>query len=218
MFNPAKGFMGGNGIVGGGIPLALGAAFASKYKDTDSVSVAFFGDGAANQGTFHESLNLAALKKLPFIAVCENNRYAATTPVALSTTDEDMTKRAVSYGIPSLSVDGNDIEKIIEAIKTAIAHARSGKGPYLLDCKTYRVEPHCGIIADIRPDKERAEWQSPEKDPLNCIISRHPEIFNDNMISRLENEIHTDIENAIMFSRQSAFPNIKDFIEEFKIK
>ena len=218
MFNPAKGFMGGNGIVGGGIPLALGAAFASKYKNTDSVSVAFFGDGAANQGTFHESLNLAALKSLPFIAVCENNRYAATTPVALSTTDEDMTKRASSYGIPALSVDGNDIEKIIEAIKAAIDHARSGKGPYLLDCKTYRVEPHCGIIADIRPDKERAEWQSPEKDPLNCIISRHPEIFNNTTLGRLENEINTDIENAIMFSRQSAFPNIKDFIEEFKIQ
>lgn len=218
MFNPAKGFMGGNGIVGGGIPLALGAAFAAKYKKTDSVSVSFFGDGASNQGTFHESLNLAALKRLPFIAICENNRYAATTPVTHATTDEDMTKRAASYGIPALSVDGNDVEKVIEAIITALKYVRSGKGPFLLDCKTYRIEPHCGIIADIRPEQERAEWHTPEKDPLNCMISRHPEIFNTGIITALGNEINTDIENAVMFSRQSLFPAINDFIEDFKVK
>ena len=218
MFNPARGFMGGNGIVGGGIPLALGAAFAAKYKKTDSISVSFFGDGASNQGTFHESLNLAAIKRLPFIAVCENNRYAATTPVTQSTIDEDMTKRAASYGIPALNVDGNDVEKVNEAIKTAIKYVRSGEGPFLLDCKTYRIEPHCGIIADIRPEKERAEWQAPGKDPLNSIISRHPEIFNTSKIAALENEISTDIENAVMFSRQSLYPGINDFIEEFNVK
>jgi len=218
MFNPVKGFMGGNGIVGGGIPLALGAAFAAKYKKTDSISVSFFGDGASNQGTFHECLNLAALKRLPFIAVCENNRYAATTPVTHATIDEDMTKRAAAYGIPALNVDGNDVEKVIEAIITAIKYVRSGKGPFLLDCKTYRIEPHCGIIADIRPEKERAEWQAPEKDPLNCIISRYPEIFNNGKITVLENEINTDIENAVMFARQSLFPDIKEFTEEFKVK
>jgi TPP-dependent pyruvate/acetoin dehydrogenase alpha subunit len=218
MFNPAKGFMGGNGIVGGGIPLALGAAFAAKYNKNESVSVAFFGDGASNQGTFHESLNLAALKRLPFIAVCENNRYAATTPVALSTIDEDMTKRAASYGIPALTFDGNDVEKVVEAISTAIHFVRSGKGPFLLDCKTYRIEPHCGIIADIRPEKERAEWQTSEKDPLNSIISGHPEILNSDKIIALENEILSEIENAVKFSRQSLYPAVSEFIEEFKIK
>jgi pyruvate dehydrogenase E1 component alpha subunit len=218
MFNPAKGFMGGNGIVGGGIPLALGAAFAAKYKKTDSISVSFFGDGASNQGTFHESLNLAAIKRLPFIAVCENNHYAATTPVTYATIDEDMTKRAAAYGIPALIVDGNDVEKVIEAVNTAIKHTRSGKGPFLLDCKTYRIEPHCGIIADIRPDKEREEWQSPEKDPLNTIISRYPEIFNNGKKARLESEIKTEIENAVMFARQSLFPDIQYFKNEFNIK
>jgi len=218
MFNPLKGFMGGNGIVGGGIPLALGAAFAAKYKNTDSVSVSFFGDGASNQGTFHECLNLAALKRLPFIAVCENNRYAATTPVTHATIDEDMTKRAASYGIQALIVDGNDVENVIEATGTAIRYVRSGKGPFLLDCKTYRIEPHCGIIADIRPEKERAEWHAPEKDPLNCIISRHPQVFNTDKITAIGNEINTDIENAVMFARQSLFPDINYFIEEFKVK
>ncbi|MCK4983142.1 MAG: thiamine pyrophosphate-dependent dehydrogenase E1 component subunit alpha, partial [Victivallaceae bacterium] len=128
MFNPLKGFMGGNGIVGGGIPLALGAAFSAQYRGTNEVSVVFFGEGASNQGTFHESLNLAALKKLPLIAVCENNRYAATTPVALSTSDEDITKRADAYGIKSLSVNGNDLTEVIAAAKKAVKHVRSGNG------------------------------------------------------------------------------------------
>jgi TPP-dependent pyruvate/acetoin dehydrogenase alpha subunit len=217
MFNPPKGFMGGNGIVGGGIPLALGAAFAARYKKTDSASVAFFGDGASNQGTFHESLNLASLKRLPFIAVCENNRYAATTPVAFSTPDEDMTKRAAAYGIPALTVDGNDVEDVIEAFTTALVHVRSGKGPFLLDCKTYRIEPHCGIIADLRPEKEREEWQTAKKDPLNLIIARYPEIFGQGMLDLLEKEINDEIENAVIFSRQSSFPEVNDFIEEFRI-
>jgi pyruvate dehydrogenase E1 component alpha subunit len=217
MFNPSKGFMGGNGIVGGGIPLALGAAFAARYKNTDSASVVFFGDGASNQGTFHESLNLAALKRLPLIAVCENNRYAATTPVAFSTTDEDMTKRAASYGIPALSVDGNDVECIIEAITSALIHVRSGEGPFLLDCKTYRIEPHCGIIADIRPEKEREEWQTSDRDPLNIIISRYPGIFGNGILHSLEKEINDEIENAVTFSRQSDYPVINVFAEEFRI-
>jgi acetoin:2,6-dichlorophenolindophenol oxidoreductase subunit alpha len=218
MFNLRKGFMGGNGIVGGGIPLALGAAFTAQYKKTDQVSVAFFGEGASNQGTFHESLNLAALKRLPLIAVCENNRYAATTPVALSTSDEDMTKRASAYGIKSLRIDGNDLTEVIAAAKTAVKYVRSGKGPFLLDCKTYRVEPHCGIIADKRPEDELAQWQKPENDPLNCYQSQYPEELNPAAISDLEKEVKKEIDVAVEFARQSSFPKVENFIKEFAVQ
>jgi len=218
MFNPLKGFMGGNGIVGGGIPLALGAAFTAQYKKTDQVSVAFFGEGASNQGTFHESLNLAALKKLPLIAVCENNRYAATTPVALSTSDEDMTKRANAYGIKSLSVDGNDLTEVIAAAKKAVKYVRSGNGPFLLDCKTYRVEPHCGIIADKRPEDELAQWQKPERDPLKCYQSQYQEELNPAAITDLEKEVKEEIEIAVEFARKSFFPKVENFIKEFAVQ
>ena len=218
MFNLQKGFMGGNGIVGGGIPLALGAAFAAQYKKTDVVSVAFFGEGASNQGTFHESLNLAALKKLPLIAVCENNRYAATTPVALSTSDEDMTKRANAYGIKSLSINGNNLTEVVAAIKEAVNYVRSGKGPFLMDCKTYRVEPHCGIIADKRPEEERSHWQCPENDPLNRYQAQHPAELNSVVMACLEDEVKEEIENAVEFARESSSPRVEEFVEEFAVR
>ena len=218
MFNPEKGFMGGNGIVGGGIPLALGAAFAAQYKGTGQVSVTFFGEGASNQGTLHESLNLAALKKLPLVAVCENNRYAATTPVALSTANEDMTKRADAYGIKSLNINGNNLTEVIAAAKKAVKYVRSGNGPFLLDCKTYRVEPHCGIIADKRPEDELVQWQKPQNDPLNCYQSQYPDELNPTTIDALEKEIKKEIEAAVESARTSAFPQVENFIKEFAVK
>ncbi len=218
MFNPEKGFMGGNGIVGGGIPLALGAAFAAKYRNTDDVAVVFFGEGASNQGTLHESLNLAALKRLPLLFVCENNRYAATTPVAASTADEDMTKRAAAYGIPAQTVDGNDVSSVIKAVKTALKKIRDGNGPFLLDCKTYRVEPHCGIIADTRPKGERTKWQAPEKDPLNRIVSEYPEFFTSDCLDSCEQDVMNLLENAIAAARNAESPSVNTFIEEFQVK
>jgi pyruvate dehydrogenase E1 component alpha subunit len=214
MFDPLKGFMGCNGIVGGGIPLALGAAFAAKYKGTNFVSVSFFGEGASNQGTFHESLNLAALKKLPLIAVCENNRYAATTPVKASTADEDMAKRAAGYNIQALTVDGNDVEDVSQAIRMALSHVRAGKGPFLLDCKTYRVEPHCGIISDSRPDEELAIWRTPEKDPLNRLQAQHPDLLTDKQVARLDQEVNMELDQAVDFARNSPFPSVEKFLEQ----
>jgi pyruvate dehydrogenase E1 component alpha subunit len=217
MFNPQKGFMGGNGIVGGGIPLALGAAFAAKFRKTDNLAVAFFGEGASNQGTLHETLNLAALKQLPLLAVCENNRYAATTPVAASTADEDMTKRAAAYGIAALTVDGNDVTAVIKAVKIALKQVRGGN-PFLLDCKTYRVEPHCGIIADSRPKEERLKWQVPGKDPLNRIISEYPELFTQERLVLLEQQIAETLEDAVNAARKAESPSVNTFIEEFQVK
>ena len=207
LFSPDKGLMGGNGIVGGGIPLALGGAFSAQYRGTDQVSVTFFSDGASNQGTFGESLNLAALFGLPVLFVCENNRYAATTPVAASTARIDIAGRANSYGVAGLRVDGNDCLGVFEAARTAVSEIRSGGGPRLLECDTYRVEPHCGIIADEREQGEREAWI--EKDPISFLRdamdadgSLTPEDF-----SRVEGEVAGRIEEAVRFARESPWPD-----------
>src|SRR5206468_761749 len=138
----SKGNLGANGIVGGGIPIATGAALTAKQLGTDQLAVSFFGDGAANQGTFHESLNLAAIWKLPVIYVCENNQYAESLPVKRAFAVEDIAVRASGYGMPGLRVDGRDVRKVHEAAGEAVGRARSGKGPTLLVADSYRHEGH----------------------------------------------------------------------------
>jgi len=138
----SKGNLGANGIVGGGIPIATGAALTAQQLGTDQVAVSFFGDGAANQGTFHESLNLAAIWKLPVIYVCENNQYAESLPVKRAFAVEDIAVRASGYGMPGLRVDGRDVRKVHEAAGEAVGRARSGKGPTLLVADSYRHEGH----------------------------------------------------------------------------
>lgn len=213
MFDLERGFLGGNGIVGGGIPIGLGAAFSAKYRQTDAVAVSFFGEGASNQGTFHETLNMAALWKLPYIAVCENNRYAATTPVEKSTNVEDLAVRANGYGMPGVIVDGNDCEAIFKVATNAVARARRGDGPTLIECKTYRVEPHCGIIADQRPPGEREKWKS-DKDPLTVIGKKTPG-FSRIIEEKIQKEVELEIADAVEFARQSEFPSPNEILEEF---
>ncbi len=213
MFDLEIGFLGGNGIVGGGIPIGLGTAFSAKYRKADAVSVSFFGEGAANQGTFHETLNLAALWKLPYIAVCENNRYAATTPVEKSTSVEDIASRAQGYGIPGIIVDGNDCEAVFDVMEKAVARARKGEGPTLVECKTYRIEPHCGIIADQRPKGERESWIA-EKDPLE-IMEKRISGFSEKDEEKIRQEVEAEIAGAVEFARQSPFPGAEDLLEEF---
>src|SRR5207344_2233977 len=130
--------LGANGIVGGGLPLATGAALAAKTLKTGAVAICFFGDGASNQGTFHESLNLAAIWKLPVVYVCENNGYAESTPFSYHCSTSDIANRASGYEIPGLVVDGLDLFAVYEASGEAIARARAGEGPTLIEAKTYR--------------------------------------------------------------------------------
>ena len=137
-----KGMLGANGIVGGGIPLACGAALTAKTLGTGGVAVCFFGDGAANQGTFHEGLNLASIWKLPVVFVCENNGYAESTPVRYHCSASDIANRASAYEIPGVVVDGLDVFAVYEAAAEAIARARRGEGPSLLEAKTYRFYGH----------------------------------------------------------------------------
>lgn len=206
LFSPDKGLMGGNGIVGGGIPLALGTAFAAQYRGTDQVTVGFFSEGASNQGVFHESLNLAALWKLPVIYVCENNCYAATTPIERSCANPDIADRAAPYGVPGEAVDGNDAEAVLAATAKAVRRARGGDGPSLIEAKTYRMEPHCGIIADQRAPGERERWR--ERDPIARLAAR---LLDDGVtqgeIDAMHREVLWELDEAVAFAAAQPFPD-----------
>jgi pyruvate dehydrogenase E1 component alpha subunit len=159
------GFLTATGVVAGNIPLALGAAFAARQRGSDAVAVAFFGDGAGQSGQFHESLNLADLWRLPVLFVCENNGYAEFSPLSAHTRVERLTAYAATYGIPAVTVDGNDLGAVREAAGVAIDRARRGDGPSFLECLTYRLRGHYeGDPARYRDQAELAEWRT--RDPL----------------------------------------------------
>lgn len=197
------GILGANGIVGGGIPLAMGAAFAHQRQGTDRVSVAFFGDGGVNQGAFHESLNLAAVWQLPAIFVCENNGYAASVPQAKHQRNSTIADRAIGYGMPGVTVDGNDILAVYEAASEAVERARSGGGPTLLECKTYRHYAHSGAGADIRSADEIAEWR--ERDPVLSLARLYDEVAGDR--EEIERRIDGQIEQAIASAESAPIPD-----------
>ncbi|MGI6225660.1 MAG: thiamine pyrophosphate-dependent dehydrogenase E1 component subunit alpha [Peptococcales bacterium] len=136
------GILGANGIVGAGLPIAVGSALSAKRKNNKRVTVCFFGDGASNQGTFHEALNMAAIWKLPVVFVCENNQYGYSTPVSKHIVIDKISDRAKSYGFPGVTVDGNDVEEVYETVKVAVERARNGEGPTLVECKCYRWTGH----------------------------------------------------------------------------
>ena len=166
-----KGILGANGIVGAGIPIATGAAFASKYKGDGRVAVSFFGDGAANRGTFHEALNMAAAVKLPAVFVCENNLFAISVCARYHMAISDISDRAAAYGMPGYSIDGNDVELVYETTKAAVERARRGEGPTLIECKTWRHRGHYeGDPDDYRTAEEKAEWM--QKDPIERLAKR----------------------------------------------
>ena len=159
------GNLGANAIVGGGIPIAVGAALSAKLQKQDRVAVSFFGDGASNEGTFHESLNLASVMKLPIIFVCENNGYGISVPVSQSTSVKDISVRAKAYDMPGETVDGNDPEAIDAAFGRALARAKAGEGPSLIECKTYRWMGHwTGDPQTYRTREEVESWK--KRDPI----------------------------------------------------
>ena len=166
----SKGNLGANAIVGGGIPIAVGAGLASKLQNNGRVSVSFFGDGASNEGTFHESLNLASVWKLPVIFVCENNMYGISVPTWQSTSVKDISVRGMGYNMPGITVDGNDVEAIDAAFKQAYDRAIAGEGPTLIECKTYRWLGHwTGDPQVYRAREEVEEWKQ------KCPIKRYRE-------------------------------------------
>lgn len=206
-------FMGGNGIVGGGIPLALGTAYAAVKRGTDQVTAVFFGDGASSQGSFHESLNMAALKRWPVIFICENNLYAATTHVSGNCPLENIGDRAKAYGIPGLVADGNDLPAVAETAATAVARARAGEGPTLVEFKTYRHRAHCMVIPEHRPNKERTQWR--QRDPILLLGASliAGGIADQDELDRIQDQSRKRLDEALEFMRQSPLPRPSDLEE-----
>jgi pyruvate dehydrogenase E1 component alpha subunit len=207
LFHKPKNFMGGNGIVGGGIPLALGTGYAAQMRGTDQVTVVFFGDGANSQGSFHESLNMAAIKKYPIIFVCENNGYAATTPVVENCPIENIGDRSKAYGIPGPVAQGNDLHAVIDTAGEAVRRARAGEGPTLIEFKTYRHRAHCMVIPEHRPGKERKYWH--ENDPIGLLHKRLVDegVATDAELEQIQAEQDERLAGAIAFMQDSPVPD-----------
>jgi len=203
-----KGNLGANGIVGGGLPIAVGAALSAKRLNTGAVTVCFFGDGANNEGAFHEALNMAAVWKLPVVFVCENNKYGMSTSTERSTAVKSIATRAVAYDMPGVSVDGNDFSAISEAVETAVAHARAGKGPSLVESLTYRWRGHSKSDRNkYRTKEEIAEWMA--RDPivrLGALLVDHA-ILSPGDIEAMETEVAHEIAAAIEAAHAAPDPD-----------
>ena len=205
------GIIGESAIVGGGIPLATGCGLSAKVRGTDQVSLCFFGDGAVNQGTFHESLNMASLWKLPVIYLCENNGYAITTSIARSHGQPNIAKRADAYGMPGIAVDGQDLRAVFEATNEAAHRARRGEGPTLIEAKTYRFDEHqVGLFIQGTPyrSKEEVETHQAQRDPLLLYRSLlATEGVADAELSAIEKEVIDAVQEAIRFAESSPMPD-----------
>lgn len=216
-----KGILGANGIVGGGIPIATGAAYMAKYKNTGQVAVSFFGDGASNEGTFHESINMAAAWDLPVIYVLENNLYGISVDIRDVTNTPNVADRAVGYGIPGVIVDGMDVTEVYGAAKAAIERARSGAGPTLIECKTYRWQGHhVGDPATYRKRKsetEKEDWMA--KCPIDCLkaemLSTKKAKASD--FEAIETAVDKEIEEAVNFAKESPYPDVSEVFDDIYV-
>ncbi len=215
--NMDLGMLGANGIVGGGPPIAVGAAFSNKYRKTNNVACCFFGDGASNEGSFHEAANMASLYKLPAIFVCENNGYGEYTAQANHQAIVDVADRAPGYGMPGVVVDGMDAVAVYEAAGEAIARARAGDGPTLLECKTYRYFDHVGVRGmglTYRTDEEVEEWK--KKDPIDQFEARLAEqdVLSAEEAQAVHDEVMSEIDAAIQFAEESPYPEADSILED----
>ncbi len=211
LFDAATRFYGGNAIVGGGIPLAVGMALADKMQGRNRVTCCFFGDGAVAEGDFHESMNLASLWKLPVLFICENNLYAMGTALCYTQASPDIAAKAANYGIPGLVVDGMDVVAIEEAARTAAGHLRQGNGPYFLECRTYRFRPHSMFDTELYRTREEVEqWK--KRDPINLMVQRLRDagLFSDQDLVELENSVSAEVEAAVAFAEAGSLEPVED--------
>ena len=211
------GMLGANGIVAGGIPIVTGAGLAAQLEGKGRVAVSFFGDGASNAGPFHESINIAAKWKLPMLYVCENNLHSAQTPASQTLAHEDVAARAAGYGIPGVIVDGNDIFAVYEAASEAVARARAGEGPTLIECKTYRWRKHTERPnqPDQRSPEEIESWM--KKDPIARLaehLKSQQGQFSDDEWKTMDAEILSSIEASVTFAKASPFPAPEAALED----
>ncbi|KAA6447793.1 thiamine pyrophosphate-dependent dehydrogenase E1 component subunit alpha [Bacillus swezeyi] len=211
-----KGMLGANGIVGGGFPLACGSALTAKYKKTKNVSVCFFGDGANNQGTFHEGINLAAIWKLPVIFVAENNGYGEATPFSYASSCKSIADRAAGYGIPGIQVNGKDVMAVYQAAEQAVKRAKNGEGPTLIECMTYRNYGHFeGDAQRYKTNEEKTEHQE-EKDAISAfrhdLLTRH--VLYEAELTEIEEAVAEAIDEAVEFSEESAYPDHAELLKD----
>lgn len=209
------GILGANGIVGGGLGIATGAALSAKMRKSDQVAVCFFGDGTANQGILLETANLAVVWKLPVIYVCENNQYGEYTPMPTVTSVKDIAQRADGLGIPGVIVDGNDILEVYHTTLEAVNRARVGDGPTFVECKTYRQRGHhVGDREKYRTDEEIQEWL--KRDP---IIRLRDKLVRDKIakkaeLDKIDEEVMKEVLEAVEYAKNSPFPEINEVMED----
>ncbi|KUK14416.1 MAG: acetoin:2,6-dichlorophenolindophenol oxidoreductase subunit alpha [bacterium] len=209
------GILGANGIVGAGLPIATGAALSSHLQKNGRVALCFFSDGASNRGTFHESLNMASIWKLPVIFLCENNMYGISMPQRKGMAIDDIADRASAYGIPGVVVDGNDVIAVYEAVKEAVSRARAGGGPTLIEAKTARWRGHFeGDPQIYRTQEEIEEWRK------KCPIKRFEEkllkmgVLDEAKIREIEEMIAKEVEEAVRFAEESPYPEPEEALED----
>jgi pyruvate dehydrogenase E1 component alpha subunit len=209
MFSVDHRFYGGNGIVGAQVSLGTGLAFAAKYRGEDTVSLTYFGDGAANQGQVYESFNMAKLWKLPVVYIIENNRYAMGTSVERASATKDLYKRGLSFDIPGEPVDGMDVRFVRDAAQRAIEHARSGKGPYILEMLTYRYRGHSMSDPAKYRTKEEVSSMRAERDPIEQIKNRILErkFATEDSLKQIETEVRAIVTEAADFATADPEPD-----------
>jgi 2-oxoisovalerate dehydrogenase E1 component len=209
VFAPQVGMLGTSGIVGPSILMAAGIAYASRLAKSDRVSVAFFGDGASNNGAFHEGLNMAAIWKLPVVFVCENNQYATEVPFVTVAGNPELSARGIAYGIPSPAVDGNDVLQVHAVAGEAVRRARAGEGPTLLACTTYRTRPHSEGMRDggYRTREEVEAWRG--RDPIKRLREQllNAKIIDSDALDTVDREVQVLVEEGLEWAKASPWPD-----------
>jgi pyruvate dehydrogenase E1 component alpha subunit len=217
----SRGSVGESGIVGSLMPVAVGVGLSARLRGTDQVCLCFFGDGAANCGPFHESLNLAAIWKMPVVFLCENNGYAMFTPQNQTTPVTDIAQRASAYGMPGVVIDGQDVLAVYEAVTVAVRNARAGLGPTLVEAKTYRYKQHSEYPGDIPPAYRAAEeveaWEG--RDPIRMFIARLEQsgVIIGLELDTMRAEVLAEVEQAAIFAQQSPMPQPHELFEDLLV-
>lgn len=214
IFDKTQNFFGGNAIVAGALPLAVGIALANKMQGRNAVCVCFFGEGAVAEGEFHESMNLAKLWSLPVLFVCENNRYAMGTALAISESEQSIQKKAQSYGVTSLEVDGMSVVDVEAAAKTAYEAIKAGEGPHLLECHTYRLRGHSMFDTQLyRSNEEIQQWskKGPVVQLTNWLKSNNQ--LSDDELKAIEQDVDAELNAAVQFAESSEFASVDTLLD-----
>jgi len=212
----ATGNLGANGVVGGGYPIACGAALSSQMKHTDQICLCYAGDGSTNEGSFHESLNMASIWKLPVVFFIENNQYGMSGPIKETVNIQDLSTRAVSYGMPGITIDGNDLIAVIDATYDAVERARKGDGPTLIEAKTYRWKGHSKSDAKKYRTREEEDMWKTERDPIANFKAK---LIHAGLLSEAESEeilvkAAEVIENAVAFAEAGSKPDVDQLMTD----